>query len=84
MSERFVSTVAAITAELQRQLSQSALDRLRFLMNDDPSPDVRVEAATALSEQGLADAATVAAVVAAAGEQPRSKQSRRRQEISHE
>jgi hypothetical protein len=69
---------------LGHPLPQSALDRLRFLMNHDTSPDVRVEAVTALAERGLVDPATVAAVVAAAGEQPRSKKSGKRLRISHE
>jgi HEAT repeat protein len=71
-------------ASLGHPLPQSALDRLRFLMNHDSSPDVRVEALTALAELGLVDPATVAAVVAAAGEQPHSKKSRKRLRISHE
>ena len=69
---------------LGHPVPQSALDRLRFLMNHDTSSDVRVEAVMALAERGLADSATVAAVVTAAGEQPHSKRSRKRLRVSHE
>ena len=76
---------------LGHPLPQSALDRLRFLMNHDTSPDIRVEAVTALAELGLVDLATVAAVVAAAGDKrsagdglPHSKKSRKRLRSSHD
>lgn len=51
---------------LGRTLPQSVLDRLRFLAENDVSPDVRVEAVTALAGLGLADEETVKTVVAKA------------------
>jgi hypothetical protein len=69
---------------------QSALDRLRFLMNHDTSPDVRVEAVTALAELGLVDPPTVAAVMAAGDKRSagggllHSKRARKPLGISHE
>jgi hypothetical protein len=73
-----IGFLAGSYAALGRPLPQSAIDRLRFLTEHDSSPDVRVEAATALAEAGLTDLATVEAVAATANEQPRSKKSRKR------
>ena len=86
-----IGFLVASYESLGRPMPQSALDRLCFLMNHDPSPDVRMEAVTALAERGLVDPATVAAVVAAAedkrnagGGLPHSKKSRKRLRISDE
>ena len=51
---------------LNRPLPQDVIDRLRFLVDNDVSPDVRVEAVMALASLGLADQETVEAVVASA------------------
>jgi len=51
---------------LNRPLPQTAIDRLRFLVDNDVSPDVRVEAVMALAILGLADQNSVDAVVAIA------------------
>ncbi len=51
---------------LNQPLPQSVLDRLRFLVKNDVSGDVRVEAITALASQGLADQNEIEIVVALA------------------
>lgn len=71
-------------AALGRPLPQSAVERLQALMQHDSSPDVRVEAATALADVGLADQSAVEAAVASAQEQPHSKRSKKRLRTSHE
>jgi hypothetical protein len=53
---------------LARPLPQSVIDRLHFLVDNDVSPDVRVEAVLALANMGLVDQKAVDAVVAGAGE----------------
>lgn len=52
-----------------RPLPQSVIDRLQALVENDISPDVRVEAVMALASLGMADEKRVQAVVAAAREQ---------------
>jgi hypothetical protein len=51
---------------LNRPLPRSAIDRLHFLVDNDVSADVRVEAVMALAGLGLADQETVDTVVAIA------------------
>jgi|GEM_PF-1744732 len=51
---------------LNRPLSQTAIDRLHFLIDNDVSADVRVEAVMALASLGLADQETVDSVIAIA------------------
>jgi hypothetical protein len=53
---------------LARPLPQSVVDRLHFLVDNDVSSDVRVEAVLALANMGLVDQKTVDEVVAVAGE----------------
>lgn len=48
---------------LARPLPQSAIDRLHFLVDNDVSPDVRVEAVLALANLGLVDQKAVDAVI---------------------
>jgi len=51
---------------LKRPLPPSAIDRLQFLVDTDISPDVRVEAVTALANLGLVDQYRVDAVITTA------------------
>jgi hypothetical protein len=51
---------------LGRPLPQSVVDQLRFLVENDVSSDVRVEAVTALASVGLTDQATVETTIAVA------------------
>ncbi len=51
---------------LDRPLPQSVIDHLEFIVKNDVSADVRVEAATALAVLGLINQETVDAVIAAA------------------
>ncbi|MDH5506059.1 MAG: hypothetical protein OEZ02_02430 [Anaerolineae bacterium] len=51
---------------LERPLPQTVVQRLHTIAAQDPSPDVRVEAVSALAQLGLADEQAVSAVLAAA------------------
>jgi hypothetical protein len=61
---------------LGQPLPQGVIDRLRVLAANDASPDVRVEAVTALASQGLVDDDLVRAAVAGAKEQAAREEAR--------
>ena len=56
-------------AHLDRPLPPSVINQLRFLVENDVSADVRVEAVTALAGLGLVDQTQVEQVITAAQEQ---------------